>query len=190
MRRAVVAVAIVAALAVGISACGTTRATQAGGGSTTTSNPTSTTEAPKPAGVDPSEIAKMVCQPKAQGEIKRVLGVTARVPTPTWENHLYACRYEYPNGAFVLSVKELSSWAQTYAYFHSLGESMGDTGSLGNLGQGAFTTSNGSVVVRKDWKILLVDIAPLPAQFGKPPTSKADVAYTVASIILGCWDGD
>jgi hypothetical protein len=45
-------------------------------------------------------------------------------------------------------------------------------------------------VVRKDWKVLTVDIAPLPAQFGKPATSKADVAYTVADIILGCWDGD
>jgi hypothetical protein len=104
--------------------------------------------------------------------------------------HLYTCRYQYPNGTFVLSVKELSSWPQTLAYFHSLGTSMGDTGSLGNLGQGAFTTSDGSVVVRKDWKVLLVNIAPLPAQFGKPPTTKADVAYTVAAIILGCWAGD
>jgi len=64
----------------------------------------------------------------------------------------------------VLSVKELSSWAQTKGYFAMLGRQLGDTGKLGNLGQGAFTTSNGSVVVRKDWKVLLVDITALPPQ--------------------------
>ena len=182
---------MVAALAMSIAACGRTQASPSGGNSSTsTSSPTSTTEAPEPAGKNPSTIAKMVCASDAQGEIKRVLGVTARVATPSWVGHLYSCRYEYANGTFVLSVKELSSWSETYAYFGALGHSMGDTGALGNLGQGAFTTSDGSVVVRKDWKVLLVNIAPLPGQFGKPPTSKADVAYTVASIILGCWAGD
>jgi hypothetical protein len=46
------------------------------------------------------------------------------------------------------------------------------------------------VVVRKDWKVLLVNIAGLPAQFAVPPTNRADVAVTVADVILGCWDGD
>jgi hypothetical protein len=184
------AVATGVAIALSTSACGNTTQVPPGGGGPTTSRPTATTEAPEPAGKNPSEISKMVCASEAQGEIKRVLGVTAHVAPPTWVDHLYSCRYEYPNGTFVLSVKELSSWPQTYAFFHLLGKSMGDTGTLGNLGQGAFTTSDGSVVVRKDWKVLLVNIAPLPPQFGKPSTSKADVAYTVASIILGCWAGD
>jgi hypothetical protein len=175
-----------------LSACGSnSQVAPAGGGSTVSTRAlTSTTEAPEPAGKNPSAISKEVCSSDAQGEIKRVLGVTANVATPTWTGHLYSCSYGYPDGAFVLSVKELSSWSQTDAYFHSLAGSMGDTGSLGNLGQGAFTTSDGSVVVRKDWKVLLVNIAPLPKQFGKPPTSKADVAYTIAAIILGCWAGD
>jgi hypothetical protein len=178
-------------LAWSLSGCGSTGPTAAGGASSTSTRPlTSTTEAPQPAGKNPSAIAKEVCSPNAQGEIKRVLGVTAHVATPTWVDHLYACRYVYPNGEFVLSVKELSSWSQTYAYFGALGRSLGDSGSLGNLGQGSFTTSDGSVVVRKDWKVLLVNIAPLPKQFGAPPTPKADVAYTVAAIILGCWAGD
>ena len=29
-------------------------------------------------------------------------------------SHLYACRYTYPDGSFTLSVKELSSWNETY----------------------------------------------------------------------------
>ncbi len=59
-----------------------------------------------------------------------------------------------------------------------------------NLGQGAFQTTDGSMVVRKDWKVLLVNTAGLPAQFGQPPTSSGEVAVTVADVILGCWDGD
>jgi hypothetical protein len=46
------------------------------------------------------------------------------------------------------------------------------------------------MVVRKDWKILTVDISGLPAQFGRPPTSRGDVAVTVADVILACWSGD
>ena len=148
------------------------------------------TEKPLPAGKNPSLISKMVCSDEAQQKINSVLGVKAHVPAPTWFDHVYSCRYVYPNGSFTLSVDELSSWAQTLTYFHSLQATLGDTGSLGNLGQGAFTTRNGSVVVRKDWKVLYVAIAGLPAQFGRPPTSSADVAYTIADLILGCWSGD
>jgi hypothetical protein len=148
------------------------------------------TTVPLPAGPNPSEIAKMVCQKKAQGELAEVLGVKAVVQTPSWAHHLYSCRYQYANGSMVLSVKELSSWAQTKAYFAMLGTELGDTGKLGNLGQGAFSTGNGSVVVRKDWKVLLVDITDLPAQFGVPPTTKADIADSVSDVILGCWAGD
>jgi hypothetical protein len=174
---------VVAALAVS--------AVSAACGSTTPAAPTAPkTTVPLPAGPLPSEIAKMVCQKKAQGELAEVLGVKAVVQTPTWSDHLYSCRYQYPDGSMVLSVKELSSWAQTKGYFAMLGQQLGDVGTLGNLGQGAFTTGNGSVVVRKDWKVLLVDITGLPPQFGVPPTSKADIADSVSDVILGCWAGD
>ncbi len=145
---------------------------------------------PLPAGRHPSLIAVMVCRPKAQREINEVLGVKATVSDPTWVDHKYSCRYGYPNGSFTLSVKELSSWSQTLTYFRSLGTQMGKTQTLDNLGQGAFRTSGGDVVVRKDWKVLLVNISGLPPQFGRPPTGPTDVAYTVADLILGCWDGD
>ncbi len=145
---------------------------------------------PQPAGRNPSPIALMICRPKAQHEFKEVLGVRATVNARTWVNHRYSCRYGYPNGSFKLSVKELSSWRQTLDYFHALGTRLGDTETLGNLGQGAFRTSNGDIVVRKDWKVLLVDVSGLPHQFGAPPTSATDVAFTLADLILGCWAGD
>jgi hypothetical protein len=90
----------------------------------------------------------------------------------------------------VLSVKELSSWSQTMTYFEQLGRQMGDSRTIQGLGQGAFQTTDGSMVVRKDWKVLLVDSAGLSAQFGQPLTSSGEVAVTVADVILGCWNGD
>jgi hypothetical protein len=132
----------------------------------------------------------MVCSPKAHREIAQTLGLRASVSAPTWIDHAYSCRYRYPDGAFVLTVKELSSWPQTLAYYAGLGRRQGKTATVRNLGQGAFQTDDGSAVVRKDWKILTVDISGLPARFGKPPTSRGDVAVTVADLILACWAGD
>jgi hypothetical protein len=126
----------------------------------------------------------------AQNEMATDLGVKAVVEDRAWVGHRYSCSYVFSNGTIRLSVQELSSWAQTFAYYHGLGRRLGDTGYLGNLGQGAFRAGNGDVVVRKDWKVLLVDITGLPSQFGVPPTSASAVAYTVADIILACWAGD
>jgi hypothetical protein len=151
---------------------------------------TSTTVGPLPAGPKPSNIAKQVCQKEAQTDIDSALGVTATVSKPTWVDHLYSCGYGYSTGTMLLSVKELSSWSQTYAYYNSIGTQQGRARTLQGLGQGAFQTGNGSVVVRKDWKVLLVNTTGLPGQFGVPPTSSADVAVTVADVILGCWAGD
>jgi hypothetical protein len=157
------------------------------------SNPPATLQSsrrPLPAGPVPSEIAKMVCKPKAQREINETLGVHASVSTPTWIDHAYSCFYRYPDGEFEMTVKELSSWPQTLGYFADIARDQGRSTSIPNLGQGAYQTANGSAVVRKDWKILTVDISGLPPQFGKPPTSRGDVAVTVADLILACWAGD
>ena len=107
-----------------------------------------------------------------------------------WADHLYSCTFTYPNGSMVLSVKELSSWPQTISYFNLLASRLGRTRDIPELGQGAFQTTNGSLVVRKDWKVLLVDASGLPPQFGNPSTSSADAAVTVGDVILGCWSGD
>jgi hypothetical protein len=159
-------------------------------GATTASGP-STTRPPQPAGINPSPISVEVCASDARNEIHSALGERATVSHPTWVDHLYQCRYSYPSGASMqLSVKELSSWNETKQYFNGLATRLGKTRNLPGLGQGAFQTTDGSVVVRKDWKVLLVDSTGLPAQFGVPPTSSGDVAVTVGDVILGCWAGD
>ena len=168
------------------------------GGSESATSPdnsqNSTVHIAQPAGAAPSASAKMICAAEAQAELAAILGVHTTQPVvPTWTDHIYSCRYTYNNALMVLSVKELSNKTETDSYFTSLAHRLGQTQRLWTLGQGAFTTKNLSVVVRKDYKVLLVDISGLPAQFGAPPYSRysrGDIALITAESIMGCWTGD
>ncbi len=132
----------------------------------------------------------MVCAPEAQTELASDLGVTpTQVTPPTWTDHTYRCTYVYSNGSFTLQVKELDSAALTAGYFNALAALLGRQPGRLALAAGAFITSNGSVVARKDWKVLLVDVSKVPAQFGSPPQVPKDVAISVAATILSCWSG-
>jgi len=133
----------------------------------------------------------MICAHETQTELAAVLGAHTTQPiVPTWSDHLYSCRYTYHNAFMVLSVKELSNQAEADGYFTSLAHRLGQTQRPQAIARGAFcTTKNLSVVVRKDYKVLLVNISGLPAQFGTPPYSRADIAIKVAATIMGCWTG-
>ncbi len=50
-------------------------------------------------------------------------------------------------------------------------------------------TANGSFVLRKDYKVLLVDTSGLPAAFGLPMKPRAEIATGVGITVLGCWTG-
>jgi hypothetical protein len=142
----------------------------------------------RPAGKDPSVSSKMVCASEVQAEMASSLGVQpTQVTTPTWVDHVYSCRYVYPTGSFTLSVKEMSSTAETTAYFNQFAVQLGRRPDRVALGQGAFVTTNGSIVVRKNYKVMLVDVSQLPAQFGQPSQATSDVALSVAAIIMTCW---
>jgi hypothetical protein len=145
---------------------------------------------PRPAGKNPSESAKMVCAQEAQKDLVASLGATpVQVTTPTWVAHLYSCQYVYPTGAFALSVKELNSAKETTAYYDGFGARLGRRPGGLAIGQGAYVTTDGSVVVRKDWKVLYVDVSQLPPMFGQPPQAAPDAALSVAATILSCWSG-
>jgi hypothetical protein len=131
----------------------------------------------------------MICAQEAQDDLASSIGVRAKLTPPTWVDHVYSCTYAYPNGSFTMSVKELSNLDETKAYFDSLGSKYGRKPDSIALGQGAFTTNNGSVVVRKDFKVLFVDIAKLPPQLGQPPQARSDVALTAAAVLMSCWTG-
>jgi len=145
----------------------------------------------QPARATPSISAKMICAREAQAEIGAIIGVHTTAPVvPAWKDHLYSCRYVFTKAVMALSVKELSSKTETDRYFTSLSERLGVTTRLQDLGQGAFTTRDLSVVVRKDYKVLLVDTSGLPAQFGVPHRNRAEIASLVAATIMDCWTGN
>jgi hypothetical protein len=146
--------------------------------------------AAQPAGPAPSVSAQMICRPETQKEIAYAFGVRPVAPiSPTWLSHLYACRYVYAFGTMTVSVKELVDGATTAGYYNALENRLGEQQRLDGLGQGGFAAPNGTVVVRKDYKVLEVDTSGLPWQFGSPPIRRSDAAITVASTIMGCWTG-
>jgi hypothetical protein len=145
----------------------------------------------EPVSANPSKSAKMICEDEAETDIyEQATGVkTVAAFKPTWVDHVYSCDYVYPDGAkFTLSVKELANAEETTAYFDSLATKLHKTKDV-VIGQGAFEAENGSVVVRKDFKVLTVDVSKLPANFGVPSATRGDVAQNVAATIMSCWTG-
>ncbi|MFN8050984.1 MAG: hypothetical protein U0Q22_06090 [Acidimicrobiales bacterium] len=142
--------------------------------------------------MDPSRSAEMICAPEAAADITKVVGLEPIRPlAPTWVDHVYACDYSYAvDETMGLSVKELSSAAETKVYFDSQAQVLGRTKTLVNVGEDAYATSTGSAVVRKDYKVLIVDVSRLPERFGKPVGSRASIATAVAMTVLRCWTGD
>jgi hypothetical protein len=172
-------------LAIGLALAG------CGGSSSPKANPATqpSSNSYKPAGANPSVSAKMICEKEAINDIASTLGVhTKKVTTPTWTDHTYACTYVYPKGSFTMSVKELVDTKTTTDYFNSLKSSLGAKQKLIGLGQGAFIAKNDDVVVRKDYKVLHVDVQKVPANF-VPAMKRADVAENIAVVIMGCWSG-
>lgn len=132
----------------------------------------------------------MICAAEAQHDISVTLGTkNTQTSTPTWAHHRYACDYIYANGVMNLSVKQLSDATSTRHYFTSLAKLLVRRKTLSGLGQGAFTTASGNVVVSKDNKVLVVDVHALPSKFGVPPDTRGNVAISVAATIMGCWTG-
>ena len=57
------------------------------------------------------------------------------------------------------------------------------------MAQGAFVTANGSLVLRKDYKVLFVDTSGLAVPFGSGFKTRSQVAVGVGITVLGCWTG-
>jgi hypothetical protein len=144
-----------------------------------------------PASAEPSVSAKMICEDEVKDELAGLLGVKTIAPVkPTWKDHVYACTYKYKGGELTLEVKELVDRPATDAYYALLAEQLGKSEDINGLTpEGAFTTRDKSAVVRKDYKVLLVDISKLPPEFGNPPDARENIALNVASVIMGCWTG-
>ena len=132
----------------------------------------------------------MICSEEAQTDIAASLGVKATVSAPTWVDDVYTCKYVYPSGTITLSVKELDNAAETTAMYKSFATKLGRRPEVVSFGEGAFIATNGSVIVRKDFKVLHVDVSQLPEKFGQPLQDRSNVALSVAATVMTCWTGE
>jgi hypothetical protein len=132
----------------------------------------------------------MVCNSDGQEAIDTAFNlVPPQVTTPTWVDHLYSCTYQYDSGSFDLSVKELPTIPATVDYFNSL-KAKSTVAQAIALGQEGFETTDDMSVVRKDNKVLVVDVSKMGPQFGTPPLTRSDASLTIATALLGCWTGE
>ena len=184
MQNAVAGTVVAALLALCAGCSGSPTAAPPAPASASSANAAS----PVPAAPGPSPQARLVCEPEAQEDIALQLGVdAATVGPPQYANSTSTCRYAYPQGGFTLSVQDLPDAPATTRAYDALGAKMGRVQNI-DLGPAkAFTTSNGSVVMQKDTKVLLVDVTDLPDPFGKPPVPRPQAALLITKAVLGCW---
>jgi hypothetical protein len=142
-------------------------------------------------GSEPSKAAKMVCSEDIRQQVRTVLKLSSPAPVQaSWQDQLYTCTYTLPMGKMVLSVKQSANAAAADSYYQALRRQLGSTETLPGLGERAYATKDGYVVVGKDNMTLRVDTTTLPVVFGPQQQRRTDLAYEIASDVLGCWTGD
>jgi hypothetical protein len=144
-----------------------------------------------PSGTAPPDTATMVCGEEIRTKVQQVLKLPAEPSTSsTWADGLYTCRYVLPAGPMTLTVQVLPDPAQAGARLDADRARTAGAHTLEGLGERAWGTSAGTAVVLKDAQILTVDTTALPEVFGVDDQKRDDLAYEVASDVLGCWTGD
>lgn len=136
----------------------------------------------------PSAAAQMVCSADIKDKVKQVLSLSSSPVThSTFVDHRFTCTYDLPMGPLKLSVQDSPSKAAAGTYFTGLRPTLGTTDTLIGLGERAYGTPSGTVVVLKDSQTLSVDATGLPTVFGAQQQKRTDLAYEIASDVLGCW---
>jgi hypothetical protein len=142
------------------------------------------------AAAGPPETAAMVCGDEIEGEVQQVLALPARPQTrSTWQDGLFTCTYSLPAGPMTLSVRVLPDDASAGARLDADRARTPGAQPLAGLGERAWG-ADGTAAVLKDAQILTVDTTRLPETFGANGQKRTDLAYEVASDVLGCWTGD
>ena len=141
----------------------------------------------------PSQSARMVCSNEIRKDVAILLALPALPSTTsTWTNHVYTCTYRLDQGPLVLAVTESETAAAARGHFTNLQKHVRASQpiqGLESLGLPAFEAPNGTVAFVKDDKTLQVDTTRLPPLVGNPHFNRAHLAYTIATDVLGCWNG-
>lgn len=153
--------------------------------------PDGSTMAPGSPGTAPSEAAKMICTGETRDNISTVLSVEPEPnPASTWRGGTYTCTYRLPAGTLVLSVHESADVAAAAVYTKALRPGLTGAKDLAGLTDLAFGTTNGVVVMQKDNDTLRVDTSRIARPSDRLHQKRADFAYDIAAVVLGCWTGD
>jgi hypothetical protein len=133
----------------------------------------------------------MICDEDIKSKVREALSLAGPPSTEwRWSNGVYTCDYHLPMGRMRLQVKVLVGAGQARTMFDAdQGRTLGAL-PLAGLGEGAYHTKSGTVLVLKDNQILVVDTTRLPPEFGANGQRRTDLAYEVASDVMGCWTGD
>jgi hypothetical protein len=135
--------------------------------------------------------ARMICSDDIKAKVRQALQLpTAPATHDTWDGGAYTCRYALPMGEMTLSDQVFPDAATARARIAAQEALDGSARPLSGLGQQAYGSDRGLAVVLKDDQILTVDTTGLPERFGANDQRRTDLAYEVASDVLGCWTGD
>ena len=155
---------------------------------TATAAPSGSSKASTASASGPSAAAQMVCSADIKDKVKQVLSLSSSPLThSTFVDHRFTCTYDLPMGPLKLSVQDSPNKAAAGTYFTGLRPTLGTTDTLIGLGERAYGTPSGTVVVLKDSQTLSVDATGLPTVFGAQQQKRTDLAYEIASDVLGCW---
>ncbi len=140
---------------------------------------------------EPPSTALMICS----DDIKSKVGQAVRLDAPpkthdTWAGGVYTCHYDLPMGMLMVSDQVFPDAAAARSHMAAQQGSVANSRQLAGLGQQAYGTPAGVAVVLKGDQILTVDATALPERFGANDQKRTDLAYEVASDVLGCWTGD
>jgi hypothetical protein len=161
--------------------------------SSVASRPTSGLSMPSgsAAATAPPDTATMVCNDEIKSKVEQVLDLPAEPGTrATWADPVYTCTYALHMGPMTLTVDMLPDKARAGAQLNADQAATPGAQPLLGLGERAFGTPAGTAVVLKDNQILTVDTSGLPEVFGANDQKRTDLAYEIASDVLGCWTGD
>jgi hypothetical protein len=143
-----------------------------------------------PTGKPPASAA-MVCDADIKSKVREALSLAGPPSTEwRWSNGVYTCDYDLPMGRMRLQVEVLPGARQARTLFNADRARTPGALPLAGLGEQAFGTKKGMVIVLKDSQVLVVDTTRLPQEFGANGQRRTDLAYEVASDVMGCWTGD
>lgn len=141
--------------------------------------------------VKPTATALMVCSDDIRGKVQQVLRLATLPKTSsTFLDGLYSCSYALPIGTLVLSVQTSTGKDALNTYVEAARTTRKATSTLIGLGERAYGSTDGTVLVIKDNETLTVDASDLPPVFGTQGQKRTDFAYEIASDVLGCWTGN